>query len=408
MKKIILAAASICIASSAFAGGYRVSLQGQKALGMGHAGAAMSESAETVFFNPAGMTQLESDMEIIAGITLIDGQTIYQNEDTGDSSETDSPIGTPINIYLSKQHSDQLSYGVGVYTPYGNSVEWKKDWVGSHIVNNIELKTVYIQPTIAYQLSDQYSIGLGPILVSGLVEYNSNLTSTLVDSNGDRANATLSASNVTGTGFNFGFMAKPSDELSIGISYRSEITLEARDEEADFENVPATLQAIYPDTTFDADLVLPAELTIGLAYHLSENTVIAFDINRAYWSAYENLDIQFHNSVGLAEKPRNYNDATILRLGVQHKLDDTLTIRGGIYSDESPVSDGHVTPETARNDNIGLTAGATFTMSENLEIDVSFLYLMFTEFDGTYDAQSFGGTYNSAATSIGAGFNYKF
>jgi long-chain fatty acid transport protein len=119
----------------------------------------MSESAETVFFNPAGMTHLESEMELIAGITLIDGQTVYQNETTGDSSETNSPIGTPINVYLAKKHNDNLSYGLGVYTPYGNSVEWEKDWVGSHLVNDIELKTVYFQPTIAYQINDQYSIG---------------------------------------------------------------------------------------------------------------------------------------------------------------------------------------------------------------------------------------------------------
>ncbi len=408
MKRIIVATASLCIASSAFAGGYRVSLQGQKALGMGHAGAAMSESAETVFFNPAGMTHLESEMELIAGITLIDGQTVYQNETTGDSSETNSPIGTPINVYLAKKHNDNLSYGLGVYTPYGNSVEWEKDWVGSHLVNDIELKTVYFQPTIAYQINDQYSIGFGPTLVTGLVEYNSNLTSTLVDNNGDRANVTLSASSVTGTGFNFGFLAKPSDKLSIGITYRSEITLEARNEEADFENIPSSLSTAYPDSTFDADLVLPAELTIGLAYNLSDDTVLAFDINRAYWSGYENLDIQFHNSIGLSEKPRNYNDATILRIGVQHKLNDTLIIRGGLYSDESPVPDGFVTPETARNDNVGFTAGATYTMSDSLEIDISFLYLKFTEFDGTYDSASFGGSYNSAATSIGAGFNYKF
>ena len=56
MKKIIMITASLCMATSAHAGGYRVSLQGQKALGMGHTGVAMSDSSEVVFFNPAGMS----------------------------------------------------------------------------------------------------------------------------------------------------------------------------------------------------------------------------------------------------------------------------------------------------------------------------------------------------------------
>ena len=49
MKKSILIITSLCISSHAMAGGYRVSTQGQQALGMGHTGVAVTESSETVF-----------------------------------------------------------------------------------------------------------------------------------------------------------------------------------------------------------------------------------------------------------------------------------------------------------------------------------------------------------------------
>ena len=161
--------------------------------------------------------------------------------------------------------------------------------------------------------------------------------------------------------------------------------------------------------------MLPAELTIGVAYQLNKQTTLAFDLNRTYWGAYKNLDVDFNNSAGLSLNPRNYVDVNIYRFGVQHKMDDELILRGGIYFDNSPIKDGYYTPETARNDSVGLTAGASYKLSENMEIDGSFLYLMFDEFNGSYDYfnQSgtlipFSGSYKTSVTAIGFGLNYTF
>ncbi len=415
MKRSILIVASICVSTSVFAGGYRVALQGQKALGMGHTGVALTDSSEVVFFNPAGMVFLKDDMDISGGVTLIDGVTKYQNQTANVSAETDNPIGTPISFYMSKRYNQDFSYGVGVYTPYGNTVEWPKDWAGSHMVNDIELKTIYIQPTLSYKFNDKYSIGFGPTYVIGEVSFNRNLSTSLVDENGDRSNVTIDASGIDAWGYNIGFLAKPNNKLSVGVSYRSKIDLKARGENADFQNIPASLQGTFPDTTFNADLVLPAELTIGIAYNISAATVFAIDINRTYWDAYDDLDIEFDNGAGTSLNPRNYKDANIYRLGLQHKTSEKLTVRGGIYFDDSPIKDGFFTPETPRNDSIGYTAGASYMVSENMELDFSFLYLRFKEFEGSYDhinqsgtLISFGGDYKSSVTALGFGLNYKY
>ncbi len=414
MKKLYLIFICSCLASSAMAGGYRVAVQGQKALGMGHAGVAMTDSSEVIFFNPASMTLLEADTDITGGIALLDAETRFQNEQTNASAKTGSPLGTPLNVYYSQRLSSEMSWGVGVYTPYGNVVEWETDWEGSHLVNNIELKTIFIQPTIAYQINDSYSVGFGLAYVNGLVDFNRNLSTSLADENG-RSNVTIEESNVDAWGVNLGLTAKLSDELRLGVNYRSEIDLEARNGSADFQNIPSGLQSTFPDTTFDADLVLPAELTIGLAFEYSDKTTLAFDINRTYWEAYEELAVVFHNGAGTSTNPRNYKDVNIYRFGVQHQLDDQWTLRGGIYIDESPVRDGYFAPETPRNDSIGYTAGASFQYNENLELDVSLLLLTFDEIDNSYDHYQesgttipFGGTYDSSVTAIGFGLSYRY
>ena len=415
MKKTTMALACLMTAGSLQAGGYRVAIQGQKALAMGHAGVAMSESAETVFFNPGAITQLEANADFTGGLTLLDGETKYQQQATLVEAETDNPLGTPINAYYARKYSDKVSWGLGIYTPFGNKVEWPTDWAGSHLVNYIELQSIFIQPTIAYQISDSTSIGFGPNLIIGAVEFNRNLSTSLTNADGDRSNVTIKEDNVTDIGFSLGLLHKFNQQTSLGVSYRSEVILEARSGDATFDNIPTALQPIFTDTKFDADLPLPAELTVGIAHRFSDQLTLAFDINRTFWDVYEELVVEFDNNVPTSVNPRNYEDANIYRIGLQYRYDDKWTLRGGIYFDESPVPDGSFAPETPRNDSIGYTAGATYRYSKNLELDFALLILTFDETDNSYDFYEeggvtlpFSGTYDSAANSIGFGLSYKY
>ena len=415
MKIKILAVGCICIASSAYAGGYRVALQGQNATGMGHTGVAATDNPEAVFFNPAAMPFLEDTMNLTTGVTLIDGVTKYQNVETNSSAQTDSGIGTPAYLYLTRKFNKDIAYGFGFYTPFGNSVEWERDWAGSHLVNNISLQTMFFQPTVSYKYGDLVSLGIGVSFVTGSVELNRNLSTSLVDENGDRTNVTLDASNVNSWAYNVGVLVKPHKSLAMGLSYRSKVDLKARGASADFENLPGSMKTAYADTTFDADLVLPAEATAGVSFTFNKNTTIAVDINRTFWNAYESLDVTFDNAAGVSSNPRNYSDSNVYRFGVQQKLFNKLTLRAGAYYDETPISDGYFTPETARNDTIGITAGASYAATKNLGISVSMLYLMFDEFSGSYDYYeqsdnlvSFGGDYISSVRTFGFSLNYQY
>ena len=55
MKKLLLVLTIAFSTSVMFAGGYRVGVQGHKQLAMGHTGVAVVTSAESAFFNPAGL-----------------------------------------------------------------------------------------------------------------------------------------------------------------------------------------------------------------------------------------------------------------------------------------------------------------------------------------------------------------
>jgi long-chain fatty acid transport protein len=411
MRKLLSLTLLALAGTSAFAGGYRVSLQGQKQLAMGHTGVAVVNSAEVLFFNPAGMAFLENKFNASVGANALFAKTKFQNEKYNWQNSTDN-LGTPFNVYASYKINKWLSAGIAVYTPYGSKVEWDQDWQGSHLVNNIDLKAIYVQPSISLKLSDQFAIGGGPIYVTGSVTFDRNLNRSLTDENGNRSDVNLEAKGITAWGYTAGFMFNPCKDLRLGVNYRSEITMEARGGDATFNDVPVFAQGTYSNTTFNADLPLPAELTAGLSVNVTKKWMIAFDFNRTMWSAYKSLTVDFDNNVPTSVNPRNYHDTNTYRVGTQYVANDKFTFRAGWYKDESPISKGYFAPETPRNNSIGYTGGLTYQINKKLGVDASFLYLHFDEIDASYDHYSengnvipFGGTYKSSVFFSRCWFN---
>ena len=416
MKKLSLVAILLLFAVTSYAGGYRVSTQGQRALAMGHSGVAVVNSAELAFFNPAGLVYLENKINISAGMTGVISNVKWQNEMTGGFAETESSLRTPFYLYASYSVSEKLALGLSVYTPYGSSVEWPTDWAGSHLINNIDLQAIYIQPLISYKITDNLSVGGGPIFVTGSVNFNRNINRTLTDEQGNRSNVEVDASGVTSFGWSASAMYSPMENLRIGVNYRSEIILEAKDGDATFSNVPNSPLAPVSNGTvsFDAELPMPAELTIGASYEF-DKWLFAFDYNRTFWGVYESLDIDFApENIPDSFNPRNYKDSSTYRFGVQYAALDKLDLRLGYYFDESPVQSGYFAPETPRNDSHGFTGGFSYQVSSKVAIGASFAYLRFEEVDESYDHYqengqevSFGGTYKSNAFLPGLGVTVK-
>lgn len=415
MNKLKVFAVLCLISTMAYAGGYRVSLQSTRQLAMGHTGVAIVNSADVLFFNPAGLVHLENKLNVSVGGTGVFSDVQYQDNNTGAFAETDSPVGTPFYAYASYAVSDRFAVGLGIYTPYGSNVTWPTDWEGSHLVNEIELQAIFIQPTISYQLFENVSLGVGAMIAIGSVDFNRNAGRSLVNEEGERSNVAISDSGVVGLGWNAGILFTPTDNLSIGFNYRSLIDIESEDGEATFSNFANS--PLLPSNGvqgFEATLPLPAEATLGIAYSCNK-WLFAFDYNRQFWSEYENLDIQFEDG-SQSLNPRNYKDSSVYRFGIQYTATDVLTLRAGYYFDESPVQSGFFAPETPRNDSNGYTFGLSYNLSQRFAIDASFLLLRFAEVTESYDffvdpgttqPAPFSGTYKSSVIAPSIGITYN-
>ncbi|HEY8399904.1 MAG TPA: outer membrane protein transport protein [Cytophagaceae bacterium] len=407
MRKNLLIFFLLISAIGVKAGGYQVNLVGIRYVGMGHIGTALSIDAGSIFFNPGALSLIEPKYSFTGGVSGIISKTTFRAQGTIYEAHTESGITPPFQAFGSAKVAEKFAIGLGVYTPFGSSVEWDNNWAGKFLIQDISLKSIFFQPTASYKITDRLGIGAGLVFAYGKVDLKRALPVTSIS--GEDGSVRLKG-HTFGWGFNAGVNYKPTDNLKLGLSYRSKVTMDLNGGDATF-NVPASLSSNFPNTQFDVSLPLPATLSFGIAYDFSEKLLVGIDVNYVFWDAYDSLIFDFEqntSSLDDSRNPRLYDNSIIVRLGAQYKASDKFYIRGGVYFDESPVQDQFLNPETPDANRIGLSAGLSFFPTERLSIDASFLFTRTSEREGSYSPANFSGIYQTNAYIPGLGLTYNF
>ena len=392
-----------------FAGGFQVNLQGQKQTGMGHAGIGLALDNAALVFNPGALIFVDSLGSFSAGASFIIPRTVFLDPNSTYVAQTINHTGTPLSVYANfkiKKNSP-LTFGFGLYNPFGSRVQWEDDWKGQFLLREISLKTFFYQPTLSYKITEKLGIGVGYIFANG--DFSLRKGIPIQDSIGNYGEANL-AGKASGQGFNAGIYYKLNDKFSVGLNYRSAVKVKVENGTADFSSANAVSQ-YFQDSTFNTQLNLPYMASIGLGYLLNDKMKLALDINYVGWKSYDSLNIDFaKNSDKLADvaSPRLYKNTFIFRTGLQYQISEIFCIRAGAYYDQSPVKDGYLTPETPDSDKIGVSTGFSIAFKKWLYIDASLLYAEGLKRTDTNLETQFEATYKTKAVIPGINVGIKF
>ena len=394
---------------NAFAGGFQVNLQGIKQTGMANCGTAVLNDNSLIFFNPGGLALLDSSNSVTAGFSPLFPRTLYQEPQSDYSSRTLNHTGTPFNFYANFRIKkiSKLSFGFGVYTPFGSRVQWPDDWKGKFLLQEINLRTIFIQPTLSYKINEKIGIGFGFVYATGSFLLQRALP--LQNQQAQYAQARLNG-NANGMGWNAGILFKATEKFSIGLNYRSTVLAKVKNGTAIFET-PLAVSELFPSTNFTTQLSLPSVLTIGFSYQFSEKLLMSLDVNYVGWNSYDSLIIDFENNterLSDLRSPRMYKNSYIFRIGAQYKFTNKFYTRAGVYFDQSPVKNGYLTPETPDSDKIGITFGCSYSILKNLSADFALLYIQGKRREDTNLETQFSGIYKSEAIAPTFGFSWKF
>ena len=410
MKKISLLL--LCCATlsqqKSMAGGFKVALQGQKQTGMASVGVGYAQDAATIYFNPAGLSFVNN--QINAGGNLLFPSTSFFEKGTNTVYHTASQSFTPFSLYGSCNVSKSIKFGMGLYTPFGTGVKYPTDWSGRYILHQINLQTIFAQPTLSWKISDHFSLGAGLIYAYGNVLLEKDIPVT--SDKGDAvANAQLKGKG-HGFGFNAGAYLKATDNLSIGLTYHSRVNMNVNDCKATFSNIPAGLTSTFPPSnTFSTQLALPGEVDFGFSYKIVQDLTVAVDFNHTFWSSYDSLGFNYAvntSAVTDNKSPRLYENASCIRFGAQYAASKNISVRAGLFFDQTPVRDGYVSPELPDNNKTGLTAGATFKLDQSFVFDISLLYENVASRTQKNIETGLDGTFQTRVIAPGIGLTYLF
>ena len=387
--------------------GFQVNLQGQKQQGMGGSGTALMQDASSLFFNPGGSCFVNEN-SINLGVTPTIARSAFMEVNTKKVFRTNSPISTPFAAYALFQPKDtaKLKFGLAIYTPFGSTVQWEENWIGRFALTRLELRAIFIQPTISYKLSDKIGIGAGFVFSNGKVNLQKDIP--LNDANGNYAHAELSGE-ANGYGFNAGIYFQPSEKMSIGLTYRSQVNMKVEDGEATF-TVPSSVAVNFPNGKFTSELPLPQVTTLGLAYKINPKLHVALDINYVGWKAYDTLAFDYETNTEKlldTKSARMYKNTFAFRSGAQYKITQQFVARLGLAYGITPVQNGYVTPETPDANRINYTAGIGYQLGKHFKIDASFLFTHLERTDTNLET-NLSGTFKTNVCAPGISISYTF
>jgi long-chain fatty acid transport protein len=465
-KKLLMRALPAAIlgltAGSSFAAGFALIEQGASGLGNSFAGAAaVAEDASTIFFNPAGMTKLPEGKQVVVALHAIDPSAKFNNGASASANGLQNLIpGTPPtvvpssftsggyggdagnlafvpNAYFSMVINPNLRFGLGINAPYGMKTEYDDNWIGRFQTIKAEVKTININPSIAFKFNDRVSLGFGldyqrmDATLTKAINYNAVVAAT-------NPFAAIAIGNVEGSneikgsdsawGFNLGAVFDLTDSTRLGLAYRSEIKyhLTGTHTATHPTTVSAAANTIISTTNLatlnqdvSLDIKMPDTLSASVVQHLNDRWDMLGDLSWTGWSKIQELRIKY--ATGAADEVTTWKlrDTYRVSFGGTFRYNDTTKIRFGLAYDQSPVTDQYRTARLPDNNRTWVSVGAQYALTKSSTFDWGYAHLFvkdaYINSTGDLSRSSFGyargvlnGNYNSSIDILSVQYTASF
>lgn len=419
--------------SLAQAAGFQLLEQNASGIGNAYAGsAAIADNASTIFFNPAGMTELR-DREVSLGGSLVDLSAEFTNR--GSSTQTLSGAGNGgdagsrallPNTYLSWKLGERLWGGLGISVPFGLRTEYEP-WVGSAHAIHFDVRTININPSLAFKVNETLSLGAGLNYQKLRADYLRTISTVPVAGRPLNASTVLFKADDWSWGWNVGALYKPTPDTRLGISYRSAIkhTVSGELTTTAPTGAEAAVAALANSGAYTR-IKLPETLIISAAQRVNPQWEALADLSWTRWSSIQDVNLVRSNAVALPLNSSGLAGGTAqtlearfrntwrLALGANFRWNDAWTFKGGLAYDRTPVRGPATTlvslPDANRT---WLTLGAQWrpTNDDRVDFGLARIFIKDADIDSDQTAAGRGrvtGTYESKLWLLGVQYSRAF
>jgi long-chain fatty acid transport protein len=369
----------------AFGSGYAIYEQGAEAMANAGAFTARADDPSALFFNPAGLLQLEGvRLDVGTNAIFLTGSE-FESAGSGQGFSQEDNVAWPSSLYVTHKVSDRFAWGAGLTSPFGLKTEWGPTFEGRFISRESNLAVAHVGASAAFRVSTTWAVAAGIGWARADVrELSRNLDLSALCGAGCEGFTKLTGDG-TDVGWNVAARWAGASGFRFGGSFRSRMNPEIEGE-VDF-TVPAAVAALFPDGGASATIPLPATLAVGVGYVSKGKCEGEFDIVWTDWSAFDRLQIDIENETSFMGTPvvtdvdeiEEWDDTYSFRFGYAYHVNDRHEWRAGAYFDRNPVPDDHVRPRLPDADRISVQIGYGFRGKGGFTYDVAYQALFFDD-----------------------------
>ena len=407
---LLLIILTMLFCSSSYSAGFMVYNQDAAAAAMGNSFASIANNASAVFYNPAGINQLEG-IQLRTGFHLVFPDTSFRGSESGKGTEIDNDFAALLQGYLTHKINNRISVGGGIFTPFGLVTEWPTRWEGRTVSTYSAMRTFCVNPVVSIQIHPRLAVAAGidylysDFKLRRVIDPNKLTGLPLGISEGS---ITLKGFDDT-WGYNLGILLKLSDRWRFGVSYRSKFNLEF-DGHAHY-HLPPVLEALYPDTDISPRIELPPTVAADISVRVGEKWTFVTGVIWTGWSVYDKLVPKFRDSLlvpaSMRSSLQDWRDVFAFNFGVQYQLNPTWALRGGYIFDQSPVPERTLGPMVPDADANLFSLGVGYTRN-NFTIDLATMVLVLDDRHTRRNLDGLNGKYTSTGISFLMGCTYFF
>ncbi|KAB0300894.1 outer membrane beta-barrel protein [Vibrio fortis] len=370
--QISVAAAAIMASLNVSASG--IFLQEAVTANAGTAGAGdgvYTRSAAAMWTNPATMSYMgESKTTINTMVFDLEMEYTDNNNPSGDGRG--HSVFPSAGAFHAHQITDKLHLGIALGAAGGSSLDYGSNWPGSALLEDITLTAMQINPALSYQVNDQLAIGAGVQLGWAAFQQTTSMLTAKQDTD-------------WAYGYNLGVIYSPSEQLRLGLSYRSKL-------EHEFNN--DVKGPIGGDRSLATDVALPEIVDISASYSVNERLDLLTSIQLHRWSAWDETVLDFGSQIGGLPIKRDWDDVWKLAVGADYQLNSDWRLKAGFSYESSPQDDPSMQwVDVPVGEQYRYSVGAS-TYWDDILIDVFYEYADFGSVemeragvDGTFDGR---------------------
>jgi long-chain fatty acid transport protein len=341
------------------ANAFRLADQDAFATARGEAFVATADNPSAIYYNPAGIAQLEG-LNLRAGVYGLYFSPTFSRPGGGETYNIAKHYaGVPQAFYTYTPDHSPLSFGLGVYSPYGLSVSWPEDTGFRAVALRSSLKYFRINPVMALKVAPNFSLGAGLMVNYSQMKLEQGLSPFYLP---PRTNYFRFNGDGWSVGYNLGLLWQPHEKVSLGATYRSAaaVTLAGHTVFEDFGSVEQTRRGAKMDLTF------PMTAVFGVSYRPTPKWNVEFDADYTDWSCFDSTTIRQHPSPPPPVQQNipvmfNWQPSWMYSLGATRYFDNAWHVSAGYVFNENSVPNAYYTPLVADMDRHFFSVGTGLT-----------------------------------------------